>query len=128
MLLSLILLKLFERTDGKMANVISEIRKRPVIITILCIKNCLWVLKLFPSIANPMLKHYGDFFPPLYGVIVALVFISVIGIWHMKRWGVNMYIVAFFIKQLFLIATDDLSYVGIGVSAFSIIVFVIYYR
>lgn len=111
-----------------MTSAITEVKKRPWLVTIFCIVNGLWAIKLLPSIANPALKQYGDYFPPLYGIIVAFIFISVIGIWHMRRWGVNMYIVSFFMKQLFLMFIDDISNTGIVVSAASIIVFLIYYK
>lgn len=111
-----------------MANTTTETKKRPRIVTILCIINGLWAIKLLPSIANPALKQYGDVFPPLYGIIVALIFISVIGVWHMRKWGVNMYIISFFMKELFLMQIDDISKIGIAVSSVSIMIFLIYYK
>ena len=111
-----------------MSNLLIEIRKRPKVISGFCITNGLWAVKLLPSIANPALKQYGDYFPPLYGVIVAVTFISVIGIWHMRKWGVNMYIIAFFLKELFLLSVNDISYTGIVLSGISITIFLTFYK
>jgi hypothetical protein len=92
------------------------IRKRPILLSIVCIIGFIWIIFSFPGIFAPAVKKLGDFYPALLGLIVASTFISLIGIWHMKRWGVNLYIAVFFIKQLFLILINDVNIPGIAIS------------
>src|SRR5687768_3471521 len=101
---------------------------RPVILTILCIVGILWSLMNFFFVFSPFIKKIGDWAPAIYGIIVALQFISFIGIWHMKRWGVLLFISSFFAKTVFAIVVEDVSYVGITLSAVFIIFFLIFYR
>jgi len=82
----------------------------------------------FPGIFSPSVKKLGDWYPALFGLIVAASFISYVGVWHMKRWGVELYIVTFFIKQVILYLIDDISYVGIVLSTFFIISFLVFYK
>lgn len=102
--------------------------KRPVILTIICIVGILWSLANFIYVFSPFIKKISDWAPAIYGIIVALQFISFIGIWHMKRWGVTLCISAFFTKIIFSIFVNDISYVGIGLSALFTIFFLIFYR
>ncbi len=104
------------------------IRKRPLLLSIVCIMGFIWIVFSFPGIFSPAIKKLGDFYPALSGMIVAITFISFIGLWHMKRWGVNLYILVFFIKQLFLIVIDDVSAPGIIISIFFICSMLPYYK
>jgi hypothetical protein len=104
------------------------IRKRPLLISILCIMGFTWVISSFPGIFSPAIKKLGDFYPALLGLIVATTFISLIGIWHMKRWGLNLYIIVFFSKQLFLILTNDTNVFAIVVSIIFIAFMLPYYK
>ena len=79
--------------------------KRPLIITIVCVAGYLAVLFTFPQIFSPAIKKMGLWVPALYGVMVAAHFISCVGIWYLKQWGVELYVVAFFAKSLFFIIT-----------------------
>ena len=102
-------------------------RKRPVILTIICIAGILWSLMNFIFIFSPFIKKINNWAPAIYGIIVAVQFISFIGAWHMKRWGVMLFISASIAKVLFSIAVDDVSYVGVGLSATIIVFFLIFY-
>ncbi|MDQ3048814.1 MAG: hypothetical protein M3R27_14785 [Bacteroidota bacterium] len=104
------------------------IRKRPLLLTIVCIMGFIWIVFSFPGVFSPSVKRLGDWYPALFGLIVAASFISFIGIWHMKRWGVSLYIVIFFLKQLLLISINDVSYLGIFFSAFFICSMLPFYR
>lgn len=104
------------------------IRKRPVILSIFCMIGILWSLGNFVFVFSPTIKNISDWAPAIYGIIVALQFISFIGIWHMKRWGVMICISAFFAKIIFSVLVDDTSYVGIGLSVVFTVVFLIFYR
>jgi uncharacterized membrane protein (DUF2068 family) len=102
--------------------------KRPVILSIICIVGILWSLANFIYVFSPFIKKISDWAPAIYGIIVALQFISFIGIWHMKRWGVTLCISAFITKIIFSIFVNDISPIGIGLSSTFIVFFLIFYR
>ena len=104
------------------------VRKRPVILSIICIMGILWSLVNFIMVFSPFIKKISDWAPAIYGIIVAVQFISFIGVWHMKRWGVHLFISAFFVKLIFSFLVDDVSYVGIILSVIFTIFFLIFYR
>jgi hypothetical protein len=103
-------------------------KKRPVIITIICIVGILWSLINFVFVFSPFVRKTGDWAPAIYGTLISLQFISFVGVWHTKRWGVLLYIFTFFSKIIFSILLDDVSYAGIIFSFVFIIFFLIFYN
>jgi hypothetical protein len=95
--------------------------KRPTIISIICYLGFLSIVFTFPAVFSPSVKKLGDFVPALYGFLVAGSFISYIGLWHMKQWGVQMFLVIFFIKTLFFMSINDYSAATIMGIIFSVI-------
>jgi len=61
---------------------------------------------------------------------MCLQFISLVGIWYMKRWGVELFVVSFFAKDILSICMDDFSFGGLSfiISVILIIVLLFYYR
>ena len=106
----------------------SAIRKRPLLITIICIIGFIWIVFSFPAVFSPSVKKLGDWYPALFGLIVASSFIAYIGVWNMKRWGCSLFIITFFIKEILLLLINDINYVGIVVSVFIISVMVAFYK
>jgi hypothetical protein len=105
--------------------------KRPTILTIVCILGFLWVLGTFPGVFSPSIKKLGVFMPAVYGLIVATSFISFIGVWYMKRWGAELYVMSFCAKMLFFVLTHTFgasSILGVLFSVWFTIMFIIYYR
>ena len=101
---------------------------RPGILTALCIVGILWSIGNFVFVFSPFIKKISDWAPAIYGIIVAIQFISFIGVWNMKRWGVMLCISAFFTKIIFSVFVDDLSYVGVGLSVVLTVFLLIFYR
>lgn len=106
----------------------SIIRKRPKLLTFVCVLGFTWIVFSFPAVFSPSVKKLGDWYPALFGLIVAVSFISYIGVWHMKRWGVSLFIVAFFVKEMILILINDINYIGIVFSSLFIIIMVFFYK
>jgi len=102
--------------------------KRPVLIRIICILGFIWIVFSFPSVFSPSVKKLGDWYPALFGLIVASSFISYIGVWHMKRWGVQLFAITFFVKEALLFLVNDISYPGIVVSAFFLVSMLLFYK
>ncbi len=106
----------------------SIIRKRPVLLTVVCVLGFIWIVFSFPAVFSPSVKKLGDWYPALFGLIVAVSFISYIGVWHMKRWGVRLFTIAFFVKETILILINDISYIGVAFSVFFITSMVFFYK
>ena len=105
--------------------------KRPKIISIICILGFISVIFTFPAVFSPSVKKIGYFVPALYGFIVAGSFISYIGLWHMKQWGVQLFLLIFFVKTLFLILINDVgpgTIAGIIFSVAFAVAFLVFYR
>lgn len=105
--------------------------KRPLILSIICVIGFLWILFTFPGVFSPSVKKLGVFMPAVYGIIIAATFISFIGVWHMKRWGTELYIIAFCGKILFFLLTKTFelsSFAGVIFSAWFIVTYLVYYR
>ncbi len=104
------------------------IKKRTRLITILCWKGFGWSLVSIPSIASPEIKHLGIFFPALMGLIIALRFISYVGVWHLKKWGTELLLFSFFSDLMIRVAVNKISIANVVLGLISIIVFSFYYR
>lgn len=102
--------------------------KRPALLTVVCILGFIWIVFSFIGVFNPALKKMGDWYPAFFGLIVAGTFMSYIGVWHMKRWGVQLFAICFSVKTAALILMEDLSYVGLVFSLFFISSMVPFYK
>ena len=106
----------------------SIIIKRPKLLTFVCVLGFTWIVFSFPAVFSPSVKKLGDWYPALFGLIVAVSFISYIGVWHMKRWGVSLVIISFFVKEVILILINDVNYIGMFFSFLFIIIMVFFYK
>jgi hypothetical protein len=77
--------------------------KRPRIISLICILAYGNIILAFLKVFSPAVKKLGMLMPAIFGTIVAAHFISCVGIWYLKRWGVQLYLLAFFAKVLFFL-------------------------
>jgi uncharacterized membrane protein (DUF2068 family) len=75
--------------------------QRPKIITFICIIGFVTVVFSFPQVFSPIIKKLGMLAPALYGSIIALQFISYVGLWHLKQWGARMFIISAFSRIYF---------------------------
>lgn len=102
--------------------------KRPLVLSIICMIGILWSMMNFVFVFSPFIKKISDWAPAIYGIIVATQFISFIGVWNMKRWGVMFCVSAFFAKIIFSIFTDDINYIEIGLFTVFTVFFLYFYR
>jgi hypothetical protein len=105
--------------------------QRPKSISIITVTAIVLVLLAFPMLFTPSIKRMGDFVPMILGIIITLQFISLIGIWHMKQWGVQLFIIMFCIRIITFMFLDIYSYrlfFNILYSVIFIIFFLIHYR
>ena len=105
--------------------------KRPVILSVICITGYISALVTFPQVFSPPVKKLGAFIPAIFGILVSLHFISCVGIWYLKKWGVELYLASFFAKTLFSLVsnrTGPVFYVNIIISSIFILLLLKYYR
>jgi hypothetical protein len=81
--------------------------KRPIVITVICVFGYLSVLFTFPQVFSPGIKKLGVLMPAIYGIITAAQFMSYVGLWYYKQWGVQLYLIAFFSKILFFLLNEQ---------------------
>jgi hypothetical protein len=102
--------------------------KRPTILTIVCIASFAYAVIGFPTIFSPFIKKQGDFFPAFAGILISLEFISVVGVWYMKKWGLHMYITAALINHALIIYIENWAIYKSVLPVFFIIVASIFYK
>ena len=104
---------------------------RPKSISIVTIIAIVLVLLAFPMLFTPSIKRMGDFIPMILGIIITLQFVSLIGIWHMKQWGVQLFIIMFCVRLITFMFLDMYTfrfYFNIFYSLVFIIFFLLHYR
>jgi len=101
---------------------------RPVAITIICIVAFAFVIIGFPSIFSPFIKKLGIGYPALFGTILAFNFISLVGVWHMKKWGAYIYLITAMINQSLLLLINRWVFTDIIVPLLFISTTYYYYK
>ncbi len=104
---------------------------RPKLITITSVIAIILILLAFPLMFMPSIKKLGDFVPMILGIIITLQFVSIIGIWHMKRWGVLLFIIMFTIRVFTFMYFELYGFrfiFNICYSCLFIIFFTMYYK
>jgi hypothetical protein len=91
--------------------------KRPKYISVVCVIGIIWSLFSFLYVFAPSVKKVGAWYPAVLGLLVALRFISLIGVWHMKKWGVLLFIVSVFCKLFLSVVLNELSTVEVAFTA-----------
>jgi hypothetical protein len=102
--------------------------KRPTILTVLCIISFAYAVLGFPTIFSPFIKKQGDFFPAFTGILISLEFISVVGVWYMKKWGLSIYLLTAMLNQSLLIYIDNWAMYKLALPMLFIIVNFFFYK
>ena len=85
---------------------------RPKLVTWICILGFVLVVFSMPAVFSPETRRMGDFFPAIFALLISLRFIAYVGLWHMKRWGVELFLITFAAQLIQGILMDDFSVVG----------------
>jgi hypothetical protein len=107
------------------------IRKRPRIISILCVLGFIFCSGQIITISAPSIRNVAIWYPVLYGMIVSLRFISIVGVWHMKKWGSELFVYVTLVKIMTQLLVHDFTTMGKVDAFFSVlfgIVFMVYYK
>lgn len=81
--------------------------KRPAVISWFCVLGYLSILVAFPQVFSPQVKKLGLFMPAVYGLLVAADFMAYVGIWYVKRWGAELFLLSYFAKTLLDLTLDN---------------------
>ena len=105
-------------------------KKRPLVVTIFSIIGWVMVILNFLIAFSPAIKKINEFYPALFSLVMCLQFISMVGVWYMKRWGLELFVASFFAKDILSVCMDDFSFASatFGISVILIIVLLFYYR
>lgn len=102
--------------------------QRPTLLTVLCVISFVVAVLGFPTIFSPFIKKKGDFFPAFTGILIALEFISIVGVWYMKKWGVVMYFINAMLVHALIIYIDNWSVYKSVLPVIFIIITSMYYK
>jgi hypothetical protein len=103
--------------------------KRPVLLSILLVKSYIFlVLFSMGMLLSPETKRLGDFFPALFGLLVAFRFIALTGVWYMKRWGAELFMITFGASMIKDIVFDSVSVLSVLWQVGLIVAFAVYYK
>ncbi len=97
------------------------IRKRPRIISILGVVGFIVSAGQIIAISAPSIRDVASWYPIVYGMIISLRFISIVGVWHMKKWGAELFTYVTIIKILAQTLLNDFGMVSRGDAIISIV-------
>lgn len=98
-------------------------RKRPLILSIVIVFSMIGCFLALMASIMPAVKKQGEFYPAVLGLIVALRFISLVAIWHMKRWGVHFFCYVLLLRILLYVIMGDIGLFG-GLHIFFSLVYI----
>ena len=90
-----------------------QIRKRPLLVSIVLWIGFIATIGQFGMMMMPTIRKIGLFAPAIYGLFVTVTFIALIGIWYMKRWGLELLLYVVFAKTVYLFLIDSFSGAGL---------------
>jgi hypothetical protein len=99
-----------------------RIRKRPLIISILAVAGFIASAFQIIAISAPSIRDVAIWYPILYGSIISLRFISLVGVWHMKKWGAELFLYSTLAKLIVQIGVGDFGF-WTGIGAFFAVVY-----
>lgn len=101
---------------------------RPKSFTVVCVVGFLLVILGMPTVFSPDTRKLGDFYPALYGALISLRFIGYIGLWHYKRWGVEMFLTTFVAQVIVNLLLSSVNPVGVIYHVFIFVFLLFHYK
>lgn len=87
----------------------ATVRKRPIIVSILCVLGFCISAGQIILISYPGIRAIAKWYPIVYGMLTALRFISLVGAWHMKKWGAELFTYALLAKISIQVMMGDFT-------------------
>lgn len=85
-------------------NPLNPVKKRPVIITVICVLGFIGSLLNFLMIFSEVAKNNGSWYTPYLIFLGIIGLICMVGLWKMKKWASYVYIGVLILNQFILIA------------------------
>jgi hypothetical protein len=107
------------------------LRKRPRIISIFGVIGFIVSAGQIIAISAPSIRDVASWYPIVYGMVISLRFISIVGIWHMKKWGAELFLYVTLTKIIMQTLLEDFGMFGKVDAVISIIfgiVFMVFYK
>lgn len=98
--------------------------------TIICVAGFILVIGNMGTMFSPTIRKLGDFYPALFGLLVSFRFIAYVGLWHMKRWGVEVFM-STLVAQIILatvLEAYEINMLGLAEHILALIVMIVFYR
>lgn len=104
--------------------------KRPKVITVICVMGFILVIGSLGTVFSPTIRKLGDFYPAMFALLVSARFIAFVGIWHMKQWGVELFMVTLVaqIIQATVMDAYEINPVGLVIHLCNLAILVFHYR
>lgn len=104
--------------------------KRPKIISVISIAGFVLVILSMPQMFSPETRKLGNFMPALFGLLISLRFIAYVGLWHMKRWGVELFMItlAAQVIQATVIDLYEINPLGLAEHLVALVIMAVMYR
>jgi hypothetical protein len=81
-----------------------EEKKRPTAITVICVIGFIGAAFTIPLIFSNIALQIGSWYPPYLGLSAIIGFISMVGLWQMKKWAAYTYTGFVGLNQIVLLA------------------------
>lgn len=88
--------------------------KRPKVISIFCVKDFIISSGQIIMISYPGIREISKWYPVIYGLLTALRFMSLVGVWHMKKWGAELFAYTLLVKVVVQIVMGDFKGMSIA--------------
>jgi hypothetical protein len=101
-------------------------RSRPVPVTIICVIGFLGVLVVIPLIFSAAARSIGAWFPAALAFNTVASFVSMVGLWQMRKWSVYLYAGATLLGEVFAVLGGTWTILSLVVPGIVIAVMVMY--
>ena len=99
---------------------------RPIAITIVCLLGFLGTLVIVPLIFSAQARSIGAWFPAALAFSAIASFVSMVGLWQMRRWSVYLYAGATVIGEVFAVLAGTFNILSVIVPGIAIAVMLMY--
>ncbi len=97
------------------------LHKRPRIISIFCVIGFIGAAIQIILISYPGIREIAKWYPIVYGAITALRFISLVGVWNMKKWAAELFTYMLVLKIIIQSLLNDFGWTSVLDTTLSVI-------
>jgi len=97
-------------------------KKRPVVITVICIIMVIGAIFVIPAIFSDMARSIGAWYPPCLAISAVIGLVCMIGLWMMKKWSIILYTAFVAVNQVVMLAMGAWNVLALLIPAVVIVV------